>query len=212
MNGTGMEFQFQTRFRIYTRTVSAKLHSAIDLDELRKFATGTGQHDDNDAKCAFSNSISLRFNVCGSRIHVKVFRTGSVQTAGSPTNEIAVRALGNVHRFITVACESFPLIVARPEHYRLDDIKTNMIYGVFTHPETVDRELFYEKLRRMSSFWNFSVRYDRSLHNAIIVRFTKGEGTFLIFKSGKIIMTGGTSVDHYEKWYRRIFGVSNTGF
>ena len=84
-----------------------------------------------------------------------------------------------------------------------------MIHGVYTHPQRINRSLAHSLLERA----NMNVKYDPVLHNAVNVRFINeqtrktGDGSFLIFESGKIIITGGHCVQAYEKRFMEIMNI-----
>jgi TATA-box binding protein (TBP) (component of TFIID and TFIIIB) len=103
-------------------------------------------------------------------------------------------------------------VIETLQTYKIQDIRTVMIHGVYAHPRRINRLEAFKLLQAQ----NFNVKYDPKLHNALNIRFVNdttgktGDGSFLIFESGKIIITGERSVEKYETRFNEIMNVIET--
>ena len=86
-------------------------------------------------------------------------------------------------------------VVQNVSTFRLKNMRVAMIHSIYHHVRSIDREKTASELQRIGR----NVRYDPKLHNAINSRFTDNNGTFLIFKSGKILVTGCKNMDTCTK-------------
>ena len=70
-----------------------------------------------------------------------------------------------------------------------------MVNALYVHPTVINCKQLADKLLRIGR----NVRYDPKLHNAVNVRFTSNDGAFLIFLSGKMLVTGCKDINNCER-------------
>ena len=145
----------------------------------------------------FFNSLAfpLRFRTNGKtyNLHFRIFTTGTIHIAGASDNDTVRKGFQLVCGL--VACwneyEKEIPIVSDAASFGLKNIRIAMLHTIYYHHKPLDRENVALNLQKQGR----NVRYDPSLHNAINVRFTSNDGAFLIFKSGKILITGCKEID-----------------
>jgi len=225
---------FQERYKVDTQTVYMSLGSTLNLSALsillkeefrvdNFFDNALVRRKNNFPKLktrTFFNSLSFCFMFKGHRIHTKLFRTGMVHMSGLVTSELIDLVTELIHRLVYTCHvkneqeynEKDVHVIETLETYKIQDIRTVMIHGVYAHPRRINRLEAFKLLQAQ----NFNVKYDPKLHNALNIRFVNdmtgktGDGSFLIFESGKIIITGGRSVEKYETRFNEIMNVIET--
>ena len=147
----------------------------------------------------FFNSLSFRLifrvNDKTHNLHIRIFTTGTVHIAGASDYDCAVQNAFKLVCGLVSVCHMKEYkdidVIKEPDLFGLRNIRVAMIHSIYHHSKTIDREKTAQSLRKEGR----NVRYDPQLHNAVNVRFTSNNGTFLIFKSGKILVTGCKSLD-----------------
>lgn len=197
---------FQRFFRIYSRSAYATIGTAVNLSALsillkEKFGIDNRLGLRGRGSKTFNNSVSFRVLYKGAKMHAKIFSTGTLHISGPQPIQNAFEFVANVVLACHALNEDPDISVLRvPSSFGLKEVRVVMIYSVYHHPQRIDCEKAYALLR--SSGMN--AMYDIKLHRALNVRLCDREGTFLIFTSGKVIMTGGTSVEKYEHRWREV--------
>ena len=197
-------------FRVHSRSAYASVGSAIDLSSFsillkERFRLDNRLGVRGQGSKAFSNSVCFGIVFDGARMHVKVFSTGTLHTSG------AHKDLERAFQFITqliFTChvkndDPSVSVIRSPASFGLRDVRIAMIYSVYQNPARIDCGRAYIILRARG----LNAMYDVNLHRALNVRLDGREGTFLIFGSGKVIMTGGTSVDVYERRWGEVIAL-----
>ena len=150
----------------------------------------------------FFNSISfsLRFNNDGERlfnVHVRIFTTGTVHVTGASEHDVIDRVFLLVCGLV-MSChcgDKEYIIIMDTKNYGIHNKRIAMLHALYKHPTEIDREKLSDNLLRIGR----NVRYDPKLHNAVNVRFTANDGAFLIFSSGKMLVTGCKDIDKCER-------------
>ena len=122
-------------------------------------------------------------------LHFRVFTTGTIHVAGASDFDVTVKRAFMMVCGIVAACHSYnPCsgIVQNETDFGLRDIRIAMMHTIYEHSSQLDCFNVSVALRNAG----YNVRYDPMLHNAVNVRFKNDDGTFLIFRSGKILITG----------------------
>ena len=154
----------------------------------------------------FFNSISfaLRFrthsenssNPKVSNIHVRIFTTGTVHVTGANDHDVIEKAFLLVCGLV-MSChcgDKEYITILDTKSYGIHEKRIAMLHALYIHPTAIDRERLSDRLSRIGR----NVRYDPKLHNAVNVRFTSNDGAFLIFSSGKMLVTGCKDIDMCE--------------
>lgn len=199
------------RLKIYTHTAFSSLGSRINLSALsillkEAFQLTNTYHSSEvrRAKCVtkrgtFFNAVAMHVRIGENRIHIKFFGTGTVHISGAPTVDSVSIVFDFVARLVKT-CDFLNddptvRVIETPERFGLQESHIAMVYGVYTHEAMINRSVAH----RLLVDEGYCAMYDAAMHSALNVRFFTGEGTFLVFESGKIIMTGGKSVETYTK-------------
>ena len=228
-----MSVEFKERYKVDTQTVYMSLGSVINLSALsillkeefrvdNFFVNALVRRKSNFPRIktrTFFNSLSFCFIFKGHRMHAKIFKTGTVHMSGVVTDELIGLVTELIHRLVytchkhneqeTYRSDPPVAVIESLDTYGIRDIRVVMIHGVYMHPQRINRSLAHSLLKRA----NMNVKYDPVLHNAVNVRFINeqtrktGDGSFLIFESGKIIITGGHCVQAYEKRFIEIMNI-----
>ena len=159
------------------------------------------KHDSIEALTSsktFFNSLSfpLTFRTQDKvhNLHVRIFTTGTLHITGASDYEVTIKNAFLLVFGLISAChlkEETLDVIENMSVFCLKNMRVAMIHSIYHHSKSIDREKTASELQRMGR----NVRYDSKLHNAINVRFNDNNGTFLIFKSGKIIVTGCKYID-----------------
>ena len=159
------------------------------------------KHDSIEALTSsktFFNSLSFpltfRTQYKVHNLHVRIFTTGTLHITGASDYEVTIKNAFLLVFGLISAChlkEETLDVIENTSMFCLKNMRVAMIHSIYHHSKSIDREKTASELQRMGR----NVRYDSKLHNAINVRFNDNNGTFLIFKSGKIIVTGCKYID-----------------
>ena len=146
----------------------------------------------------FFNSLSfkLRFRILNSthNLHVRIFTTGTVHIAGASDYDVTMKRAFQLICGIVACCHEYDKhveIVGNADTFGLRNMRVAMLHTIYNHNKCIDREMLTSILQKHDR----NVRYDPDLHNAVNVRFLNNNGAFLIFKSGKILITGCKDMD-----------------
>ena len=158
-------------------------------------------------RSTFFNSISfpLRFQTHNdvlnidsvSNIHVRIFTTGTIHVTGASEHDVIEKVFLLVCG-IVMSChcgDNEYIIILDTKNYGIHNKRIAMVHALYVHPTVINREQLADKLLRIGR----NVRYDPKLHNAVNVRFTSNDGAFLIFSSGKMLVTGCKDIDNCER-------------
>ena len=167
-----------------------KIDNTFDNTRVRK------KHDSVEAlTCSrtFFNSLTfpLKFR-CNDQLHnlhIHIFTSGTVHIAGASDYEVTTKNAFQCTFGLVASCHAYDpdvKLIEDTSAFCLRDIRIAMIHSIYNHPTTIDRERTASRIEQTGR----NVRYDPVLHNAINVRFTSDDGALLIFKSGKILITG----------------------
>ena len=143
---------------------------------------------------SLSFPLSFRTNDRAHNLHVRIFTTGTLHITGASDYEVTIKRAFLMIFGIVSAChmkEETLDIIQNVSTFGLKNIRVAMIHSIHHHIQSIDREKTASELQKMGR----NVRYDPKLHNAVNVRFTSDNGTLLIFKSGKILVTGCKNMD-----------------
>lgn len=152
-------------------------------------------------RSTFFNSISfpLRF-VDRDRlfnVHVRIFTTGTVHVTGASEHDVIEKVFLLVCGLV-MSChcgDKEYITIMDTKNYGIHNKRIAMLHALYIHPTEINREELADKLLRIGR----NVRYDPKLHNAVNVRFTSNDGAFLIFSSGKMLVTGCKDIDNCER-------------
>ena len=152
-------------------------------------------------RSTFFNSISfpLRF-VDRDRlfnVHVRIFTTGTVHVTGASEHDVIEKVFLLVCGLV-MSChcgDKEYITIMDTKNYGIHNKRIAMLHALYIHPTVINREQLADKLLRIGR----NVRYDPKLHNAVNVRFTSNDGAFLIFSSGKMLVTGCKDIDNCER-------------
>ena len=157
----------------------------------------------------FFNSLSFRMNFKTShvtrthKLHIRIFTTGTIHIAGASDFDNTMQNAFKLVCGLVAACDARQerrnikendhkvRVVDNADTFGLRDVRVAMIHSIYNHNKCIDREKTAVLLRQNGR----TVRYDPNLHNALNVRFRSDNGTFLIFRSGKILVTGSKCLD-----------------
>ena len=172
-----------------------KIDNTFDNTRVRR------KHDSIEALTSsktFFNSLSFplifRTNEKMHNLHVRIFTTGTLHITGASDYEVTIKRAFLMIFGIVSAChmkEETLDVIQNVSTFCLKNIRVAMIHSIHHHVKSIDQEKTASALQRIGR----NVRYDPKLHNAVNVRFTSNNGTFLIFKSGKILVTGCKNMD-----------------
>ena len=147
---------------------------------------------------SLSFPLSFRTNDRAHNLHVRIFTTGTLHITGASDYEVTIKRAFLLIFGLVSAChmkEESLDVVQNVSTFCLKNMRVAMIHSIYHHTRSIDREKTASELQRIGR----NVRYDPKLHNAINSRFTDNNGTFLIFKSGKILVTGCKNMDTCTK-------------
>ena len=167
-----------------------KIDNKFDNTRFRK-KHGTGGAITGSRTFFNSLSFKLRFRILNNthNLHVRIFTTGTIHIAGASDYDVTMKRAFQLICGIVACCHEYDKhveIVLHSDSFGLRNIRIAMLHTIYYHEKSIDRELLCTTLQKH----NRNVRYDPLLHNAVNVRFLNNNGAFLIFKSGKILITG----------------------
>lgn len=188
-----------SRLNLSALSISLKEHykidNAFDNTRVRK------KHDSIEALTSsktFFNSLSFYMKFSSNKkshyLHIRVFTTGTIHITGASDYEETTKRAFVMTYGLIAAChhiEKDICIVQDISAFGLRQLRVAMLQCLYHHTRVIDREATALNLQHDGR----NVRYDPRLHNSINVRFTGNNGAFLIFKSGKILVTGCKRVD-----------------
>ena len=150
-----------------------------------------------------SNSDALEYELSErsqdskiSNIHVRIFTTGTVHVTGASEYDVIEKAFLLILGLV-MSChcgDKEYITIMDTKNYGIHNKRIAMLHALYIHSTAINREQLADKLLRVGR----NVRYDAKLHNAVNVRFTSIDGAFLIFSSGKMLVTGCKDIDTCE--------------
>ena len=187
--------------RLNLSSLSIILKEVYSVDNTFDNTRVRTKHDSIEALlCSktFFNSISFPMVFTTTdrvhNLHFRIFTTGTVHVAGASDYDVTVKRAFMLIYGLVLNCHLYDThggIIQNVKTYELRDLRIAMLHTIYDHSTVIDCVRVSEILRNVG----YNVRYDPLLHNAVNVRFTNDDGTFLIFKSGKISITGSKQLD-----------------
>jgi len=210
---------------ILTMTVCASLNSELNINALTQSLADDFEikyHYDTSVRRTrygrpkkqrvFFNALSfaLLYTDMSHRtrsINIKIFHSGNIHIAGCQTAEhvhyvpeLVYRLIYTCHvKHMSRALTIEDTVIQTPfSSYRLSNVRVVMLHTCYEIPKHVYlytiivREQFYRYLFKLGHV----VRYNSDLHNGIILKIRTI--TFIIFCTGKILITGKGPLQLYE--------------
>lgn len=149
----------------------------------------------------FFNCMAFYIVIRSRRIHVKIFRTGSVHVAGCLT----IEHVHKIPKIIFHMIKKCTRAILSPEMFAIDNVRISMIYGVCSTDITFNREaMFHFILHHHTN----DVRFRPDVHNGVIMKYENI--TVIMFHTGKIIFTGGNDICQYKVAYDHVHDILKT--